>query len=59
MKSVKLTNVLTVAVVVRGEGWALRQLLYMQLIPKVTIGKVTFTLGDLTLDKVPNFDFGQ
>ncbi|MBO1103944.1 WxL domain-containing protein [Enterococcus faecalis] len=57
MKSVKLTNVLTVAVVVGGIGFSSTSVYAVD--PQVTTGKVTFTPGDLTLDKVPNFDFGQ
>ncbi|MCU2243125.1 WxL domain-containing protein [Enterococcus faecalis] len=56
MKSMKLTNALLVAVIAGGIGFSS---IYADAVaPQNSTGKVTFTAGDLTLDKVPSFDFG-
>ncbi|MEQ6114264.1 WxL domain-containing protein [Enterococcus faecalis] len=56
MKSMKLTSALTVVMIAGVVGFSL---IYADAVaPQQTIGKATFTAGDLTLDKVPSFDFG-
>ncbi|MBO1103943.1 WxL domain-containing protein [Enterococcus faecalis] len=56
MKSMKLTSALTVAMIAGGIGFS--SISADAVAPQQTTGKVTFTPGELTLDKVPSFDFG-
>ena len=56
MKSMKVAGALTVAMIVGGIGFS--SISADAVAPQNSTGKVTFTAGDLTLDKVPSFDFG-
>ena len=56
MKLVKVVNALTVAMIAGGIGFS--SISADAVAPQNSTGKVTFTAGDLTLDKVPSFDFG-
>lgn len=57
MKSMKLTSSLTVAMIAGGIGFSS---ISADAAPQNqnSTGKVTFTAGDLTLDQVPDFNFG-
>lgn len=57
MKSMKLASALTVVAVAGTVGLSTISA-HAATTPQNSTGKVTFTAGDLTLDKVPNFDFG-
>lgn len=57
MKSMKVEKIFIVAMIVGGSGFS--SISADAVAPKNSIGKVTFTAGDLTLDKVPSFDFGS
>lgn len=56
MKSMKLTSALTVAMIAGGIGFSSISADAVE--NQTSTGKVTFTPGELTLDKVPSFDFG-
>lgn len=59
MKSMKLASALTVTAIVGTFGISsITANAATAPAPQNSTGKVTFTAGDLTLDKVPNFDFG-
>jgi hypothetical protein len=57
MKSMKLISALTVATIAGTFG--ISSITANAATSQNTTGKVTFIAGDLKLDKVPNFDFGQ
>jgi hypothetical protein len=57
MKPMKLASALIAAAIAGTFG--ISSITANAAMEQKTTGKVTFTAGDLTLDKVPNFDFGQ